>query len=118
MFRLLSHAFFKALLFMAAGNGIHAMQDEQDMRKYGGLWNQMRPTSISFLVGSLSLVGVIPLVGFFSKAQILRSPFSIPRDNPTKIPSGIPVVTALITGLFTTPLWWPSPMRKPAPQQP
>src|SRR5437867_11950132 len=59
-FHLLSHAFFKALLFMAAGNVIHAMHDEQDMRRYGGLWNQMRPTSISFLVGSLPLVGVPP----------------------------------------------------------
>src|SRR5438876_4893564 len=64
-FHLLSHAFFKALLFLAAGNIIHAMHDEQDMRKYGGLWNQMRPTSIAFLVGSLSLVGAFPLVGFF-----------------------------------------------------
>ena len=70
-FHLLSHAFFKALLFLAAGNVIHAMHDEQDMRKFGGLWRQMRPTSITFLVGSLSLVGVIPFVGFFSKEQIL-----------------------------------------------
>src|ERR1700731_322775 len=70
-FHLLSHAFFKALLFMAAGSVIHAMHDEQDMRKYGGRARQMRPASITFLVGSLSLVGVIPLVGFFSKEQIL-----------------------------------------------
>ncbi|TMD16409.1 MAG: NADH-quinone oxidoreductase subunit L [Chloroflexi bacterium] len=80
-FHLLSHAFFKALLFMAAGNVIHAMHDEQDMRKYGGLWGQMRPTSISFLIGSLSLVGVIPLVGFFSKEQILGLAFTKPDDN-------------------------------------
>ncbi len=57
-FHLLAHAFFKALLFMAAGNVIHAMHDEQDMRKYGGLWNQMRPTSVTFLIGCLSLVGL------------------------------------------------------------
>src|SRR5881392_2505305 len=75
-FHLLSHAFFKALLFMAAGNVIHAMHDEQDMRRYGGLWNQMRPTAITFLVGSLSLVGVIPFVGFFSKEQILGLAFA------------------------------------------
>ena len=75
-FHLLSHAFFKALLFLAAGNIIHAMHDEQDMRKYGGLWNQMRPTSIAFLVGSLSLVGLIPFVGFFSKEQILGLAFA------------------------------------------
>src|SRR5213078_2939363 len=75
-FHLLAHAFFKALLFMAAGNVIHAMKDEQDMRKYGGLWRDMRPTAITFLVGSLSLVGVIPLVGFFSKEEILGLAFS------------------------------------------
>src|SRR4030088_688255 len=62
-FHLMSHAFFKALLFMAAGNVIHAMHDEQDMRKYGGLWTDMRRTSVTFLVGSLSLAGIIPLVG-------------------------------------------------------
>src|SRR3981189_253266 len=50
-FHLLSHAFFKALLFMSAGNVIHAMDDEQDMRRYGGLWRQLRRTSVSFLVG-------------------------------------------------------------------
>src|SRR5438093_1395112 len=58
-FHLLSHAFFKALLFLAAGNVIHAMHDEQDMRRYGGLWRQMRPTSITFLVGALSLGGAV-----------------------------------------------------------
>src|SRR5260221_10358082 len=77
-FHLLAHAFFKALLFMAAGNVIHAMADEQDMRKFGGLWKQLRPTSISFLVGSLSLGGIIPPVGFFSKEQILGAAFSRP----------------------------------------
>src|SRR5690348_15645280 len=85
MFHLLSHAFFKALLFLAAGNVIHAMKDEQDMRKYGGLWNDMRPTSITFLVGSLSLVGVIPFVGFFSKEQILGAAFSKPDDSAALI---------------------------------
>ncbi len=77
-FHLLSHAFFKALLFMAAGNVIHAMNDEQDMRKYGGLLKQVPRTSWSFLIGSLSLVGVVPFVGFFSKEQILGAAFSKP----------------------------------------
>ena len=79
-FHLMSHAFFKALLFMAAGNVIHAMHDEQDMRKYGGLFRQLPRTSWSFLIGSLSLVGVIPFVGFFSKEQILGAAFSKPDD--------------------------------------
>src|SRR6202171_5399854 len=79
-FHLLAHAFFKALLFMAAGNVIHAMHDEQDMRKYGGLFQQLPRTSWSFLIGSLSLVGVIPLVGFFSKEHNLGAAFS--RGDP------------------------------------
>src|SRR5438132_6012117 len=57
-FHLLSHAFFKALLFLAAGNVIHAMHDEQDMRRYGGLCRQMRQTSIKFLIGFLAFLGL------------------------------------------------------------
>src|SRR5437867_6658579 len=99
-FHLLSHAFFKALLFMAAGHVIHAMHDEQDMRKYGGLWRQLRPTSIMFLVGCLSLVGVIPFVGFFSKEGILGAAFA--RGD---LLSGsvwvIGALTALLTGFYT-----------------
>jgi NADH-quinone oxidoreductase subunit L len=117
-FHLLSHAFFKALLFMAAGNVIHAMHDEQDMRKYGGLWGQMRPTSISFLVGSLSLVGVIPFVGFFSKEQILGLAFSKPDDTLALIVWIIGVGTALITGFYTGRMWWMSFWGKPSPQRP
>jgi NADH-quinone oxidoreductase subunit L len=117
-FHLLSHAFFKALLFMAAGNVIHAMHDEQDMRKYGGLWGQMRPTSISFLVGSLSLVGVIPFVGFFSKEQILGLAFAKPDDTLALIVWIIGVATALITGFYTGRMWWMSFWGKPSPQRP
>src|SRR5438093_8675062 len=104
-FHLLSHAFFKALLFMAAGNVIHAMHDEQDMRRYGGLWSQMRPTSISFLVGSLSLVGVIPFVGFFSKEQILGAAFSKPDDSLALAVWVFGFVTALVTGFYTGRRW-------------
>jgi NADH-quinone oxidoreductase subunit L len=117
-FHLLSHAFFKALLFMAAGNVIHAMHDEQDMRKYGGLWGQMRPTSISFLIGSLSLVGVIPFVGFFSKEQILGLAFSKPNDTLAFSVWVVGFVTALVTGLYTGRMWWLSFWGKPSPQRP
>src|SRR2546427_13249136 len=117
-FHLLSHAFFKALLFMAAGNVIHAMNDEQDMRKYGGLWGQMRPTSITFLVGSLSLVGVIPFVGFFSKEQILGLAFSKPDDNMVHVLWAVGFATALITGFYTGRMWWLSFWGKPSPQRP
>jgi NADH-quinone oxidoreductase subunit L len=117
-FHLLSHAFFKALLFMAAGNVIHAMHDEQDMRRYGGLWRQMRPTSITFLVGSLSLVGVIPFVGFFSKEQILGLAFSKPDDNMVHVLWAVGFATALITGFYTGRMWWLSFWGKPSPQRP
>ena len=117
-FHLLSHAFFKALLFMAAGNVIHAMHDEQDMRKYGGLWSQMRPTSITFLVGSLSLVGVIPFVGFFSKEQILGLAFSKPGDDMVHVLWAVGFATALITGFYTGRMWWLSFWGKPSPERP
>ncbi|HVH63272.1 MAG TPA: NADH-quinone oxidoreductase subunit L [Candidatus Dormibacteraeota bacterium] len=117
-FHLLSHAFFKALLFMAAGNVIHAMHDEQDMRKYGGLWGQMRPTSISFLVGSLSLVGVIPFVGFFSKEQILGLAFAKPDDATVHVLWIVGAATALITGFYTGRMWWLAFWGKPSPQRP
>src|SRR3984893_938225 len=117
-FHLLSHAFFKALLFMAAGNVIHAMHDEQDMRKYGGLLRQLPRTSWSFLIGSLSLVGVIPFVGFFSKEQILGAAFSKPDDSLALIVWGIGFVTALITGFYTGRMWWMAFAGKPSPQRP
>jgi NADH-quinone oxidoreductase subunit L len=117
-FHLMSHAFFKALLFMAAGNVIHAMNDEQDMRKFGGVRTQMPRTSWSFLIGSLSLVGVIPFVGFFSKEQILGAAFSKPNDTMSLYLWGIGFVTALITGFYTGRMWWMAFGGKPSPQRP
>jgi NADH-quinone oxidoreductase subunit L len=117
-FHLMSHAFFKALLFMAAGNVIHAMHDEQDMRKYGGLFKQLPRTSWAFLIGALSLVGVIPFVGFFSKEQILGAAFSKPDDSLALIVWGIGFVTALITGFYTGRMWWMAFAGKPSPQRP
>src|SRR5437588_2555584 len=118
LFHLLSHAFFKALLFMAAGNVIHAMADEQDMRKFGGLWRQLRFTSVFFLVGSLSLVGVIPLVGFFSKEQILGLALSKPGDSLSLAVWVIGAATALLTGFYTGRMWWLAFWGKPSPQRP
>ncbi|HET7419983.1 MAG TPA: NADH-quinone oxidoreductase subunit L [Candidatus Dormibacteraeota bacterium] len=117
-FHLLSHAFFKALLFLAAGNIIHAMKDEQDMRRFGGLWRDMRPTSITFLIGSLSLVGVIPFVGFFSKEQILGFAFSKPDDAMVQVLWVVGAATALITGFYTGRMWWLSFWGKPSPERP
>jgi NADH-quinone oxidoreductase subunit L len=117
-FHLMSHAFFKALLFMAAGNVIHAMNDEQDMRKYGGLRRQLPMTSVAFLIGSLSLVGVIPFVGFFSKEQILGAAFSKPNDTISLYLWAVGFVTALITGFYTGRMWWMSFAGKPSPERP
>jgi NADH-quinone oxidoreductase subunit L len=73
MFHLMTHAFFKALLFMAAGIVIHALADEQDIRKLAGAGRLFPVTRIAFLIGSLALVGILPFAGFFSKDPIIAS---------------------------------------------
>jgi NADH-quinone oxidoreductase subunit L len=73
MFHLMTHAFFKALLFLAAGIVIHALAAEQDMRKMGGLRALMPRTYWAFLIGALALVGIPPFAGFFSKDSILAA---------------------------------------------
>jgi NADH-quinone oxidoreductase subunit L len=73
MFHLMTHAFFKALLFMAAGIVIHALAAEQDMRKMGGLRVLMPRTYWAFVIGALALVGMPPFAGFFSKDSILAA---------------------------------------------
>jgi len=72
LFHLMNHGFFKALLFLSAGSVIHAMGDEQDMRKYGGLINTLPMTYSLMLIGSLSLMGFPFLTGFYSKDAILE----------------------------------------------
>src|ERR1041385_7362552 len=73
MFHLMTHAFFKALLFMAAGLVIHALAGEQDIRKMGGLRRLLPFTFAASLIGSLSLAGIPPFAGFFSKDSILAA---------------------------------------------
>src|SRR6266851_278466 len=73
MFHLMTHAFFKALLFMAAGLAIHAVVGEQDIHKLAGIGKLMPFTKIVFLIGSLALVGIFPFAGFFSKDSILAA---------------------------------------------
>jgi NADH-quinone oxidoreductase subunit L len=75
IFHLVTHAFFKALLFLGAGSVIHGLHGEQDLRKMGGLKSKMLITTITFLVGALGLAGVPPLAGFFSKDEILAAAF-------------------------------------------
>ena len=73
MFHLLTHGFFKALLFLAAGSVIHATNDTQDMRRMGGLRTAMPTTYWSFLIGGAALAGIVPLAGFWSKDEIIAA---------------------------------------------
>jgi NADH-quinone oxidoreductase subunit L len=76
LFHVLTHAFFKALLFLGSGAVIHAMHEEQDIQKMGGLKSSMPVTSKTFLVGAVAIAGIPPLSGFFSKDEILWKAFS------------------------------------------
>ena len=73
MFHLFTHAFFKALLFLASGSVMHAMGDVIDMRRFRGLRHRLPYTCATFAVGGLALSAVFPLSGFFSKDEILGS---------------------------------------------
>ncbi|GAC1328284.1 MAG: NADH-quinone oxidoreductase subunit L [Candidatus Dormibacteria bacterium] len=94
IFHLMTHAFFKALLFLAAGNVIHAMGGEQDIRRMGGLWHELRTTRWLFLVGTFALAGMLPLSGFFSKDEIIAAGFT---QGPLHPLGGI--ILLLVTGL-------------------
>ena len=76
VFHVMTHAFFKALLFLGSGSVIHAMGGEQDMRKMGGLSKYMKITNITFLIGCLAIAGIPGFSGFFSKDEILAGAFS------------------------------------------
>lgn len=73
MFHLMTHAFFKALLFLGAGSVIHAMSDEQDMRNMGGIWKKIPYTYAFMWIGSLALAGIPPFAGYFSKDIVLEA---------------------------------------------
>jgi NADH-quinone oxidoreductase subunit L len=99
MFHLLTHAFFKALLFLAAGILIHALAGEQDMRKMGGMRVLMPRTYWLFFVGGLALVGIPPFAGFFSKDPILASALAHGTYGAILWIAG--VVGTFLTGLYT-----------------
>jgi len=76
IFHLMTHAFFKALLFLSAGSVIHALSGEQDIRKMGGLMAKLPWTHSLFLVGTLAIAGIFPLAGFWSKDEIMAHAFT------------------------------------------
>ncbi len=97
IFHMITHAAFKALLFLGAGSVIHGMHEEQDMRKMGALRKWMPITAGTFIIGWLAIAGVPPFSGFWSKDEILL--FALADSTPLYI---VAVVTALLTAFYMT----------------
>ncbi len=95
VFHVMTHAFFKALLFLGAGSVIHAMGGEQDMRKMGGLSKWLPVTTWTMLIGCIAIAGIPPFSGFFSKDEILSAAYA---KNPVYYVIG--VFTALLTAFY------------------
>lgn len=100
-FHLLTHAFFKALLFLGAGSVIHGMGGEQDIRNMGGLRNTMKWTHILFLIGVLAIIALPPFAGFFSKDNILSAAFA---NSPIWWAVGL--ISGLITVFYMTRMYY------------
>ncbi len=94
-FHVLTHAFFKALLFLGAGSVIHAVSGEQDMRNMGGLKSKLPVTFITMLIGTLAISGIPPFAGFFSKDEILAHTFTY-----NSVFYVIGVITAMLTSFY------------------
>jgi NADH-quinone oxidoreductase subunit L len=103
IFHLMTHAFFKALLFLGAGSVIHAMNDEQDMHKMGGLFKKMPVTAITMAVATLAIAGIPPLAGFWSKDEILASSFA--RGGWFSVLWILGLITALLTAFYMSRQW-------------
>jgi NADH-quinone oxidoreductase subunit L len=102
IFHLLTHAFFKALLFLGAGSVIHAMGGEQDMRKMGGLFKKMPITGWTMAIATVAIAGIPPLSGFWSKDEILAAAFA--RGGIYQAIWALGLVTALLTAFYMTRL--------------
>jgi NADH-quinone oxidoreductase subunit L len=94
-FHVLTHAFFKALLFLGAGAVIHAMHHEQDMRHMGGLRKKLPITFLTMLIGTIAIAGLPPFSGFFSKDEILAHAFQY-----SPVLWGVGVLTAFLTAFY------------------
>jgi NADH-quinone oxidoreductase subunit L len=104
IFHLMTHAFFKALLFLAAGSVIHAIGGEQDLRKMGGLWKKLPITFAVTTVGVLAIAGIYPFAGFFSKDAILYAAYL--HGTNGKILYSVGLLTALLTAFYMFRLWY------------
>ena len=104
IFHLMTHAFFKALLFLAAGSVIHAMGGEQDMWNMGGLSSKIKVTFWCMLSGTIAIAGFIPFAGFFSKDAILFAAFNYEQNG--KILYGVGLFAAVLTSFYMFRLIW------------
>jgi NADH-quinone oxidoreductase subunit L len=102
MFHMVTHAFFKALLFLGAGSVMHGLHDEQDMRRMGNLRRYMPVTAITFIFGWLAIAGIIPFAGFWSKDEILASAWF---DHSYAL-WAVGAVTAVLTAFYMSRQVW------------
>ncbi|MGB3810914.1 MAG: NADH-quinone oxidoreductase subunit L [Parvibaculum sp.] len=100
MFHLFTHAFFKALLFLGSGSVIHAMSDEQDMRKMGGLWKRIPATYAMMVIGTLALTGFPFTAGYFSKDAIIEATYA-GTNSMHMYAFGMTVFAALLTSFYS-----------------
>jgi NADH-quinone oxidoreductase subunit L len=115
IFHLMTHAFFKALLFLAAGSVIHAIGGEQDLRKMGGLWRKLPVTCAVTTVGVLAIAGIFPFAGFFSKDAILYAAYL--QGTNGKILWFVGLLTALLTAFYMFRLWYMTFLGEPRSPQ-
>ena len=104
IFHLMTHAFFKALLFLSAGSVIHAMGGEQDMWRMGGLASKIKVTFWCMLFGTIAIAGFIPFAGFFSKDAILFAAYQ--SENSGKALYGVGLLAAIFTSFYMFRLVW------------
>ena len=114
IFHLMNQAIFKALLFLAAGSVMHSLGGAQDMREMGGLRSKLRITSVTMLFGSLSLAGIIPFSGFFSKDAALEAALGGTAYSPVFLLIWLfGIVGALLTAVYIFRLWFMTFAGKP-----
>ncbi len=126
MFHLFTHAFFKALLFLASGSVMHAMGDVIDMRRFGGLRHRLPVTHLTFAVGGLALAGIFPFAGFFSKDEILLALKSASHSAAGQgwvylLIYWVAILTAFMTAFYTGRAYFMTfwgPEKLPSPDDP
>ena len=100
IFHLMTHAWFKALLFLGSGSVIHAMSDEQDMRKMGGIWKNVKFTYAMMWIGTLALVAVPPFAGYYSKDLVLEAAYAA-HTSVGKYAFIMGIAAALLTAFYS-----------------